>query len=286
MDTSVTWLINIFLIVLSIVCFIAFFALSLLFENKKSKRWQLLFNNLAFICIPLIVIGVLDRLFLIRYFIEDTKILIHESLVEPFDSYVGSLVRYGVKNVHEPIDLKIVFDQMEKGGTLSILDTMLCDFDKTLTNVKDALDRGGKVRVLVIHPDAHVTKLRAEEVGPEWDYDDIFRPAIYKYIVQFRAVVKDYAIRSKRIEMRYYEDLPCMPLYILDNPGEDNDKLYHGYFLGEPSSQMPHVEIIPMKGGLYDSFLRYFNEKWKRNAKNVIDLSVFSGVEDLPPPVY
>jgi hypothetical protein len=77
-----------------------------------------------------------------------------------------------------------------------------------------------------------------------------------------------------------------LPFYILDNPGENNDRLYHGFFLANASVEIPHIEIVRTKNGLYNVFEEYFYEKWKRNATNIIDLSTFSGPESLPKPKF
>ncbi len=287
MDSQPPITINLVIIIISLLCFVILLLLSYLFPYEKNRRLHTFFNNLAFVCVPAFLIGVCDRLFLIDYFLEDTEQVIEQKLIKPFGDYVGNLEEYGLQGMHPPIDFNIIFQEMEPGGTLKIHDTVIPDIHKTFPSLREALDRGVHLEVLVSHPESQITKFRSIEIGPEWDYEKSFRPAIYGYISHFQAIVKEEErTRAPFILMRYYEDLPSVPMYILDNPGDSNDKLYHGYFLANSSVEVPHVEIVRKDKGLYDSFFQYFSEKWNRNAINEIDLVNFDGPGSLPPPKF
>ncbi|MBI5214428.1 MAG: hypothetical protein HY960_01605 [Ignavibacteriae bacterium] len=287
MDSSKLFNTNVLLIAVSALVFIIFLLLSYLFPRKRYERLHTLFIHLAFTCIPAFLIGVVDRVYLLEYFLEDTETLIKSRIVEPFGIYTGNLDKYGLKAMGPPLDFNKIFNDMEPGGTLLILDTVIPDIHKTFPSMRSAFDRGVKIKILVSHPDATITKLRAEEIGPEWDYNKSFRPAIYGYISHFQAIVaEDKKKRTELLEIRYYEDLPGMPMYILDNPGDNNDYLHHGYFLSSASVELPDVEFTRTNTGVFIAFLEYFNEKWERNKENKIDLVKFSGPGSLPTPKF
>jgi len=287
MDSSQLFTTNIVLIVLSLLVFTIFLLLSFIFTEQKHERLHMLFTNLAFVCIPAFLIGVADRVFLIRYFLNDTEQLIDTRIVKPFGNYTGNLAEYGLKGMQPPLDFNVIFNEMKPGGTLLILDTVIPDIHRAFPSIRAALDRGVKVQILVAHPESQIAKFRALEMGPVWDYNKSFRPAIYGYISHIQAIVlEDREKRSKLVEMRYYEDLPGLPMYILDNPGENEQKLYHGFFLARASVEAPHVEIVRTRNGIFENFEKYFQEKWERNKGNKIDLLSFSGPGSLPKPRY
>jgi len=287
MNPSQVFSTNILIIIFAILFFLIFLLLSFIFTKDKSEKLHMFFMNLAFICIPVFLIGLVDRVFLIKYFLSDTENLIKKELIMPFGEYVGNLEKYGMKAMHPPLDFNIIFNEMESSGTLLILDTVIPDIHKTFPSMRAALDRNVRVQLLVSHPESQITKFRADEIGPEWDYFKSFRPAIYGYISHFQAIVaENRELRLNLVEIRYYEDLPCMPMYILDNPGEDNDKLYYGFFLASASVEIPHVEIVHTRTGIYKAFEEYFYEKWERNKDNGINLSEFNGMGSLPEPRF
>jgi len=283
METSNYFSSNTVLLLISILLFIIFLLLSFLFPKSKYEKLNILFHSLAFICMPAFLIGITDRLFLINYFLKDTENVIEEKLIDPFGDYLGNYEKYGLKSIHPPIDFNIIFNQVEKGGEIKLFDTFIPEIHNTFPSLKAALARNVEIKILVAHPEAQITKFRAEEIGPEWDYYKSFRPAIYGYISHIEAIVaENYSDWSKLVEVRYYEDLTSVPLYIVDNPGDNNDKCYQGYFLANASVELPCMEYIKTKTGLYNAFLQYFDEKWERNSDNVIDLSNFSGHGSLP----
>ena len=135
--------------------------------------------------------------------------------------------------------------------------------------MKSALEKGLKVKILVAKPEAEITKLRSIEIGKAYNLSD-FKKGLEGYISQICSTANATGVDAqKNIEMRYYSDLPCLPMYILKNKNK-SDKLYFSFFLNKESVNFLHFEVQD-KGELLEAFEKYFDEKWDRNEKGKID---------------
>lgn len=177
--------------------------------------------------------------------------------------------KYGIKKVHESFDFKKLFDEVEE--ELKILDTYIPSIELFLPNLAKALERGIKVKILVVNPDSQVTEFRSKELGLEYQIGR-FKQGINEYIEMICLKADQLGVEAKKnIELRCFSDLPCLPMYILKNRHKSN-KVFFSFFLGKESVNYLHFEVADKKNGLLRDFEEYFDAKWKRNEKGAIDL--------------
>lgn len=178
-----------------------------------------------------------------------------------------NIEKYGVVGIHKRLDFTKLFKEADK--EVKILDTYIPTYVSFLPDLTSALQKGLKVKILVAKPDAEITKLRSIEIGKAFAFSD-FKTGVERYISQIcRAVVAAGEDAKNNIEIRYYSDLPCMPMYILKNNNK-LDKLYFSFFLSKESVNFFHFEVHD-KGELLKEFEKYFDEKWDRNEAGKID---------------
>jgi hypothetical protein len=193
---------------------------------------------------------------------------------------------YGLRKYIPPVEYSELVGLAQPGATVTLHDTLIPDIANSLPRIESLIRDGVTFKIMIAHPDSAVAQMRAAEIGPEWDYDDAFRPGIIAYFHHLRSIAKQLPESLKdRLQVRVYDTLPCMPIYIIDNPGTDNDALFHGFFLCKASVEAPHVEFSNVDGSLYETFSTYVSEKW--SSATPVDLSRCERLTDcLPEPKY
>ena len=196
-------------------------------------------------------------------------ILIVYPYLKDWPSYF-KLQKHGVVGIHDHLDFSKLFKEAEK--EVKILDTYIPTYPSFLQDLESALENGLKVKILVAKPEAGITKLRSIEIGKAYNLEN-FKKGLEGYISQICSMVNATGIDAQQnIEMRYYSDLPCLPMYILKNKNKP-DKLYFSFFLSKESINFLHFEVKD-KGELLKEFEKYFDEKWNRNEKGEIDCKI------------
>lgn len=217
-----------------------------------------IFRGFVLVFAPLFIITLLDRLYIVKHL---------EALIKG-QFKVGmsyeKIRKQGYNDLHLKFDFNKIFNDVEDGGVLKILDTYIPRVLEFLDSLESALNRDVTIKILVINPDSDVAKFRAEEIKTKCPYP-IFKEEIKFYVK--RIISKIPREKVKNLQLRYYSDLPCVPMYILKNTRKPS-KLYYSFFLSEASAFCPHFEIIEKPDGLLPAFEKYFDEKWERNAGN------------------
>jgi len=214
------------------------------------------------------------------YFLISIIILLSILIVYPYLkdwlSYLKlqklTLQKHGVVRIHDHLDFTKLFKEPEK--EVKILDTYIPNYASFLPDLKSALENGLKVKILVANPDEKITELRSIEIGEAYNLSD-FKKGLESYISQICSTANATGVDAqKNLEMRYYSDLPGLPMYILKNNKNKPDKLYFSFFLTEASVNFLHFEVQD-KGELLKAFEKYFDEKWDRNEEGKIDCKIY-----------
>lgn len=179
----------------------------------------------------------------------------------------STLQKHGVVRIHDLLDFRKLFKEAET--EVKILDTYIPTYPGFLPDLKSALEKGLKVKILVANPDGNIIALRANEIGKAFPLTD-FKNGIKSFVSQIcKKANTANADAQKKLEMRYYSDLPGLPMYILKNKNKP-DKLYFSFFLTDASVNFLHFEVQD-KGKLLKAFEKYFDEKWDRNKSGTIN---------------
>ena len=193
--------------------------------------------------------------------------------------YSHNFHKYGLERIHENLDFGTIFEEVEDGGEIQILDTYIPSAAIFLPQLESALIRGVKIKILYVKPGSTIANLRSKEMGRQYSQPQ-FDAGVKAYRNQIASVVAKSELRPMidNINLRYYEDLPCVPMYIIKN-NTNISKLYFSFFLCKESVNYLHFEVLKTNS-LFADFERYFKQKWNENKSN--ELNILEHAEELP----
>jgi hypothetical protein len=199
----------------------------------------------------------------------------HDKYMEEMiaNSLVTKGPKYGITSVKTRMDFPGIFDQLKDGDVLLWLDTYCPDAPNYQEHLLSAIQRGAAVDMLAIRPDSEPARLRAAEIKSSFAYSfPRFRDEARIQIDKLREALQGSTPEvARRVRLRLYDDLPCIPMYILVR-GSRPMVGYTSFFLGYPTFKEPHLEwTITAEGFLY-KFYDYFVEKWGAHADDEVDL--------------
>lgn len=243
---------------------------------------------LALAAIPAILVVQYDHYRTIREVGEDIE--------DTLDVLIAGRLRYGLARIHHRLDYSALFAELLPTDELLWLDTY-CPLDEGYYNsMKAALRRGAHVKILTIAPHCDNARNRAMEITagflPEGDdeleqddnvFHERFEEEVERFVAHLLDVLEDLEKKPaakvrERAEVRMYDDLPCVPMYIIRARGQDSATAnvspgrprrgFSSMFLAHPTANFPHFEWNPtdIQGGFaLEALARYFDEKWERH---------------------
>ncbi len=263
------------IIIISLLAAVIFFLLMLIFRDNQ-LLYDIFKTLLLFFAITLII-RVLDKVFLQDQF----KIDIDRIFTERLDIH-HNFQKYGLEKIHERFDFKKIFNEVEDSGEIKILDTYIPIYAEFLPQLKEALKRDVKIKILYVKPYSIVAKLRSEELGEEYK-EPIFSKGVEGYVCQIACKANETGL-IKNIELSYYEDLPGVPMYFIKNKTKTKpSKLIFSFFLSKESVNYFHFETIEKPDGIFADFERYFDNKWKKNEHHILDIPKYVASIQLVP---
>jgi hypothetical protein len=254
------------IVVISFLGAIIFFLLMLIF--RENPLLYDIFKTLMLLFAITLIIRILDKVF----FKEQLKGEIDKVITEKLEIY-SHFQKYGLEKIQDTFDFKKIFSEVEDNGELKILDTYIPTYAEFLPQLTEALKRNVKIKILYVNPYSRISKLRSEELGEEYK-EPIFSKGVEGYISQIACKAKETGL-IKNIELSYYEDLPCVPMYFIKNKNKPS-KLFFSFFLSKESVNYYHFEIIEKPGGIFTDFEKYFDIKWKKNEINKLDIPKYT----------
>jgi hypothetical protein len=179
--------------------------------------------------------------------------------------------QYGLRAIRSQPDISNLLKSLRKDDTLWLLDTYAKSYEDWRGDLKLALERGAKANLLVLHPHSSIAQMRALEIAQETSFiqDFVHNVEAFKNKLDRLSATLD-AEHRKNLSIRFYDSLPCAPMYIVER-GERCERAFTSYFLLKPTDyNFPHFEWVDAHegtGGLADSFgmqlLAYVKNKWE-----------------------
>lgn len=204
-----------------------------------------------------------------------SKIKIEKKIEDGLD-YSHHFHKYGLERIHENLDFGTIFEEVENGGEIQILDTYIPSHPTFSPQLELALKRGVKIKILYVKPGSTIANLRSNEMGGEY-LQPQFDNGVKAYRNQIALIAAKSELRPMidNINLRYYEDLPCVPMYIIKN-NANISKLYFSFFLCKESVNYLHFEVLKTNS-LFADFERYFKQKWNENKSNELNILEHAG---------
>lgn len=231
---------------------------------NRPEPWKRTLNVLGEFLAISVAISFLYRVTLRPHDDAAQRAELREILDEKIDQTLAGCNRYGLKGFHGEMNFSQLFNDLDKGDELWWLDTYAPNYLGFVRHLRNALRRGAKIRMLVLNPECKNAEYRADEIG------GLFKPTSFK--VELRKFWGDMdscaneAQEGGSLELRWYEGLPCMPMYIIHRNGKIL-YAYTSFFLGQPTGiEFPHIKWE--EGLMARNFLDYVQSKWKANEQN------------------
>lgn len=195
--------------------------------------------------------------------IQDLKIQFRDETRIAMESVVHGINKWGLVRFHDKINYSNLFEQLQDGDELLWLDTYCPHIHGSSSSIKQALQRGAKIKMLVIDPGNEAVRWRAQEIAdPYYAKEENFRNDVRRFI-QF---IESQKLPDRQsLQYRTYGDLPGQPLYIIiKNNG--SLKVYSSFYIGVASADLVHIEWTSgaEDGGLAKYYCEYFRRKWER----------------------
>lgn len=228
--------------------------------------WRYLCQTLALLLLPVSFVVLLDRIML-----RDELLRIVETQID--QRLYKNLAKHGVQELYPRFSHDRIFDEAKQGGEIKILDTYIPTFDNYRPAMERALRRKYKMKFLIMDKDHGYAKARADEIRFS---ESKFKGGIQSYLESIATTATENRAENL-VEVRLYDNLPGIPLYIIKN--QKQTKLYFSLFLGKASINLPHFEVVKTEGAeeTFNMFDDYFHKKWKRHFNKKVKLRNYSG---------
>jgi hypothetical protein len=180
----------------------------------------------------------------------------------PISGVEAAFHDYGVRGYGSSIVCADVANTVRPNGTLTLYTAFVPDMPLCREPLLNAIHRGVTVRVLVLHPDSEIVRIHADESGvTSLEY----RSDVISSLRLLQTVARELQPQqATRLEVRTYDRLPSMPIYIVDNPGRTGDVLYEGLFLARASLELPTMQFARVNGGFFEQLETYVEREWRK----------------------
>jgi len=211
-----------------------------------------------------VVIGYAYQYFLGEETENRTIAKLDEVLSQRIDEYFPGACHYGFDGFATEVP-RTVFDDLGEGDELCWLDTYSPDLRLFVRPLCKAVRRGAHLRMLVIDPNSKAAALRATEITEVGYEISSFREDTIDFLAVLERAAADLKDSPGTLEVRCYQDLPCIPMYLRLRDGAATTGIT-GYFLSEPSFDTVHIKWHSTPTGMLAGFQRYFEHKWSHAA--------------------
>lgn len=185
---------------------------------------------------------------------------IADVIAETVDRIFPAHYTWGLRGfVHTP-NLPDLFDRLEAGDELLWLDTYAPSLHLTMEKLNGAMDRGASVRMLALLPDSTVARFRGREIKQPGFSEERFLADLKLFVGEVSCQASAHRDTGS-LNVRLYEDLPCIPMYVHIRGGVPVRGLT-SFFLARASESFAHIEWTIAEQGMLPHFVEYFENKW------------------------
>jgi hypothetical protein len=169
---------------------------------------------------------------------------ISDVVATTINTFMPSFEKWGFQGFEDILEYNVIFEPLIDGDELLWLDTYAPARVEVVNLVSMALKKGAIIKMLAIAPESDTAKLRAKEI-------------------EQRGLTEQ--------EVRLYDDLPCVPMYIHRRGGVPI-RGFTSYFLSHASENFAHARWGFANNGMLKHFTEYFDRKWI-HAKSIKPVS-------------
>ena len=241
--------------------------------KKDSFGYQLINAIWISILIALFVI-IGERTFEKKSIIEEIADIVAENRVDvkkDIENVFQTSVRYGMKEIQNNIDdCAIIKDPENKN--IMIMNTKYNRRGNMIVSIEEAMRNGASVKLLLMHKNNECAHFRGKDSCDDHENAEHVENRKKSYLEEvstnfdimldfYKRVRADSEI-SDRLELRFYKDIPSIPIIILEK-GKRYEEAYSGFYLTRYSSGNPYIRWTSGDGDAFiDRLYEYFERKW------------------------
>jgi hypothetical protein len=226
---------------------------SIVFESIKA---------FSLAAIPALIIVVYDHYVTIKEVGAEVTNQIESSMTRVMEQFVSGSAKAGLVAFHNRMDFSKLFEELERDDELLWLDTYCPRHTEFVDQIRPALERGAKLRMLIIDTQCQNAKFRADEIGGLYKAENFIKE-IEVFTDRMNSICSNNGSLQSSWKIYTYDDLPCIPMYIITRNGIPY-RGYSSFFLTKPSAYFVHFEWAPTPDGVLMSMHEYFEQKFKR----------------------
>jgi hypothetical protein len=200
-------------------------------------------------CLSALITTIIDRQYVLGTFTS--------TVAEAIDQD-RSISRYGLVCAHDRLDFRELWKALEINDELCWLDTYCPLTNDFLVELKGALERHVRVKMLVIDPQCQNAAYRSVELERTTETGDSWRTGLADFTTRMQKLQRQY---SPNFDLRHYDDLPGLPMYLIVR-NNTPVRGYFSFFLSQGSAYLVHFEL--RGGDLLSEMYNYFISKWNR----------------------
>jgi hypothetical protein len=246
----------------------------------RFPEWRTVFEplkDLSLAATAALIVAVIDHFVTIRKVATEVTTGIEERMVDVMETFLTGSKNVGLARVHSRLEFSELFEQLGPDDELLWLDTYAPGNAEFMGKLRPAIQRGAKIKMLIIDPRCTNAGLRADEIRePDTFAQDV--EVFVRRVSSIRCSLKNCGLKEESCQILAYDDLPCMPMYIVTHKGLPK-RGFSGFFLSQPSAFFAHLEWTAINGGVLENMHEYFQQKWDRNLRRTTEF--FQSV-DLP----
>lgn len=222
--------------------------------------WKLILHLLGAFLIIAIPIELIRE-----YFFEEVN---RKSFVDAVDQLFDKKIdaqliqarKFGLERIEE-LPIERLFDCLKEGDTLWWLDTFCPGQKRWINHVKQAIERGAIINMLILDPESSSCEMRATELCDEFAGQG-FKDELKLFITAFKDLQE--RIRKSRtagdIHISFYSGLLGVPCYIVEKDGHAIYAYSSMYLSAATGVSFPH--FLWEKGDMCEMLLAYVRKKW------------------------
>ncbi len=192
---------------------------------------------------------------------------ISDVVATTINTFMPSFEKWGFQGFEDILEYNVIFEPLIDGDELLWLDTYAPARVEVVNLVSMALKKGAIIKMLAIAPESDTAKLRAKEIEQRGLTEQAFLTDLNSFIDQLRQIETE----ERNLEVRLYDDLPCVPMYIHRRGGVPI-RGFTSYFLSHASENFAHARWGFANNGMLKHFTEYFDRKWI-HAKSIKPVS-------------
>ena len=221
-----------------------------------------------------VIVNLFHRSFLKPSEDEARKRELEYLLDERINAILGNSAKYGFSGFLGEMDYKSLFLSLEENDTLWWLDTYCPAHELWEDDLRCAISRGARIRMLLLSPETKYAVDRAGEIGGTYTAER-FKKELRNFKEALEIIQRETVEKSGSLELVEYKDRPGMPVYLVCK----SDGVLFGFsslFLGKPTGvAFPHMKWTMSEYGVIQHLLDYVQKKWERNQGRLDDPSRF-----------